>query len=36
MLVLFFGVMIGIGIYCRKNATNVNSFILGGRSSVRG
>ena len=32
MLVLFFGVMIGVGFYCRKNATDVNGFVLGGRS----
>lgn len=32
MLVLFFGVMIGVGIYCRKNSTDVNGFVLGGRS----
>ena len=32
MLVLFFGVMIGVGLYCRKNATDVNGFVLGGRS----
>ena len=32
MLVVFFSVMIGIGLYCRKNATDVNSFVLGGRS----
>ncbi len=32
MLVVFFGVMIGIGLYCRKNATDVNGFVLGGRS----
>ncbi len=32
LLVLFFGVMIGVGIYCRKNATDVNGFVLGGRS----
>ena len=32
MLVIFFGVMIGIGFYCRKNATDVNGFVLGGRS----
>ena len=30
--VVFFIVMIGIGIYCRKHATSVNSFVLGGRS----
>lgn len=32
MLVIFFGVMLGIGFYCRKHTTNVNSFVLGGRS----
>ena len=32
MLVLFFGVMIAVGIVCRKKATDVNSFVLGGRS----
>lgn len=32
LLILFFAVMIGIGMYCRKNATDVNGFVLGGRS----
>ncbi len=32
MLIVFFSVMIGIGFYCRKNATDVNGFVLGGRS----
>ncbi len=32
MLILFFGVMIGVGLYCRKHATDVNGFVLGGRS----
>lgn len=32
MLVLFFGVMIGIGLYCRRHATDVNGFVLGGRA----
>ncbi len=32
MLVVFFGVMIGVGFYCRKRATDVNGFVLGGRS----
>ena len=32
MLLVFFGVMIGIGLYCRRNATDVNGFVLGGRS----
>lgn len=32
LLVLFFGVMIGIGLYCRRHATDVNGFVLAGRS----
>ncbi len=32
MLIVFFGSMIGIGLYCRKHATNVDGFVLGGRS----
>ncbi len=32
MLVLFFGVMVGVGFYCRKHATDVSGFVLGGRS----
>ncbi len=32
LLVVFFSVMIAIGLYCRKNATDVNGFVLGGRS----
>ena len=32
MLVVFFGVTIGVGVYCRKNSTDVNGFVLGGRS----
>ncbi len=32
MLVVFFAVMIGVGVYCRKHATDVNGFVLGGRS----
>ncbi|MDY5559747.1 MAG: sodium:solute symporter [Candidatus Heritagella sp.] len=31
-LLLYFAVMVGIGIYCRKHATDVNGFVLGGRS----
>ena len=31
MLILFFGIMIGVGLYSRKHATNVNDFVLGGR-----
>ncbi len=32
MLIVFFSVMIGIGLYCRRHATDVNGFVLGGRS----
>ncbi|MBQ7656034.1 MAG: sodium:solute symporter, partial [Clostridia bacterium] len=32
LLIVFFGVMVGIGLYCRKNATNVDGFVLGGRN----
>ena len=32
LLIVFFAVMIGIGFYCRKHSTDVNGFVLGGRS----
>ncbi len=32
LLVGFFAVMIGVGVYCRKNSTDVSGFVLGGRS----
>ena len=32
MLIVFFGIMIAVGFYSRKHATNVNDFVLGGRS----
>ncbi len=32
MLAIFFAVMIGIGLACRRHATDVNGFVLGGRS----
>lgn len=32
MLLIFFAVMIGVGIYCRRSATDVAGFVLGGRS----
>ena len=32
LLVVFFAVMVGIGLYCRRNATDVKGFVLGGRS----
>lgn len=31
-LCVFFAVMIGIGLYCRRHATDVSGFVLGGRS----
>lgn len=32
VLCVFFAVTVAIGIYCKKNATDVNGFVLGGRS----
>lgn len=32
MLVVFFAIMVGVGFYCRKHSTDVNGFVLGGRS----
>ena len=32
MLVVFFVVMIGTGFYCRSRSTDVDGFVLGGRS----
>ena len=32
MLVVYFAVLIGIGLYCRRHATDVKGFVLGGRS----
>ncbi len=32
LLVIFFGSMIAIGLYCRRNAADVSGFVLGGRS----
>ena len=32
MLVVFFGVMLGTGFYCRKHSADVDGFVLGGRS----
>ena len=32
MLAVFFAVMIGIGMYCRRHSTDVSGFVLGGRS----
>ncbi len=32
LLIVFFAVMIGVGLLCRRHATDVNGFVLGGRS----
>ena len=32
LLVVFFAIFIAVGIICRKNSTDVNGFVLGGRS----
>ena len=31
-LVVFVAIMVGVGFYCRRRATDVNGFVLGGRS----
>ena len=33
LLVLFFAVMVAVGIYCRRQAADVNGFVLGGRTA---
>lgn len=32
LLLIFFAVMVGVGLHCRRRAADVNSFVLGGRS----
>ncbi len=32
ILVVYFAILVGIGLYCRKHATDVNGFVLGGRN----
>ena len=32
LLVVFFAIMLAVGIRCRRHATDVNGFVLGGRS----
>ena len=32
MLLVFFGTMLGVGFFCRKHSTDVDGFVLGGRS----
>ena len=36
MLVIFFGVMIAVGVYSRKMAKDVNGFVLGSRNVGHG
>ncbi|MBQ8552382.1 MAG: sodium/solute symporter [Clostridia bacterium] len=31
MIVIFFAITVAVGVYCRKKATDVNGFVLGGR-----
>lgn len=31
VLIIYFSILVGIGLYCRKHATDVNGFVLGGR-----
>ena len=32
LIVVFFAVMLGVGFYCKRHATDVDGFVLGGRS----
>lgn len=32
MLIVYFLILIGVGLYCRRHATNIHGFVLGGRS----
>ncbi len=32
LILAFFALMVAVGLYCRKHATNVDGFVLGGRS----
>ena len=32
LLLIFFGIMVAVGIYCRRHSTDVNGFVLGGRA----
>lgn len=32
LLIVYFAVLVGIGLYCRRHSTDVNGFVLGGRS----
>ena len=33
MMLIFFAMMIGVGIYARKKATSVDNFVLGGHTA---
>lgn len=33
LIIVFFSVMIGVGVYSKKKATNVNNFVLGGHTA---
>ena len=32
LVLIFFGVAIGVGIYCRRSTSSVDGFVLGGRN----
>ncbi len=32
MVIIFFVIMVAVGLYCKKHSTNVDGFVLGGRS----
>ena len=32
LLIVFFAIMVAVGLYCRRHSTDVNGFVLGGRS----
>ena len=32
LLIVFFAIMVAVGLYCRKHSTDVSGFVLGGRS----
>ena len=32
MIVIFFAITVGVGLWCRRQATDVNGFVLGGRA----
>ena len=36
MMVVFFAVMVYVGIRCRRHSVNVNGFVLGGRAEAPG